>query len=192
MKNHDSMWIKLSEQIYSIYKQKDHVLNILVQSLGDEHKLCDYKYYKYDDLLTMLYRILKHFYPYNTKYINVDTIDHDIESLLDPSKSTLCVYRTSHIYENPPKKKIYLDDKVYIERYIMYFKDLLNDLIFECTIFKSFTDYECFTRELLRIRNILCEFHSLCMDLSTIDYPVPIELLYPLNRHVIRFDSEWI
>jgi hypothetical protein len=192
MKNHDSMWIKLSEQIYSIYKQKDHVLNILVQTLGNDHILCNYKYYKYDDFIIMLYRILKHFYPYNTKYITVDNIKYNIETLLTPGKSEYSIYKTDHVYESPHNKMLFLDDKLYIERYSIYFKSLINDLLFECTMFKSFTDYDAFTRELLRIRNIITEFHTACMELSTLDCPIPDELCNSIHRDVIRFDSEWI
>lgn len=188
----DDMWIKLDKQLSTIYKQKGHVLHILINSLGKDHELCNYEYFKHDKLLSMLHRILKRFYPYNTLYIYVNNVEYDINLLLHPGKSVITDYITSHNYDISPQMAIYLDDKIYIEKYVMFFKGLMNDLLFECNVFNSLTDYDTFTREILKIINSLTDFFNRCQKIPVKQCNVSEELSKPIRRHVIRFDSSWI
>lgn len=186
------MWIKLDEQISKFYKQKEHVLHILINSLGKEHELCNYEYFKYDTLIRMLHRILKRFYPYNIQYLHYNNNIYDINLLLHPGNSVITEFITSHNYDISPQMALYLDDKIYIEKYLIYFKGLLNDLLFECNDFKSLTDYELFIKEILKILNNLTYFFYNLKKIPVKQCNVSEELFKPTNRHAIRFDSNWI
>jgi hypothetical protein len=191
MKDADK-WIKLDNQLSIIYKQKEHVLHILINSLGKDHELCKYEYFKHDNLISLLHRILKRFYPYNTKYIYYNNVIYDINVLLHPCNSVITEYVTTHDYGISSQMVLYLDDKLYIENYVMYFKGLLNDLLFECTTFKSLTDYDIFTKEIIKILINLTDFFNKCQEIPVKQCNVSEELSKPVNRHVIRFDSSWI
>jgi hypothetical protein len=191
MKDADK-WIKLDKQLSIIYKQKEHVLHILINSLGKDHELYNYEYFKHDNLISILHRILKRFYPYNTKYIYYNNVIYDINVLLYPGNSVITEYVTTHDYGTSPQMVLYLDDRLYIENYVMYFKGLLNDLLFECTVFKSLTDYDIYNKEILIILNNLTDFLSKCQSIPVKQCNVSEELSKIVIRDVIRFDSSWI
>lgn len=189
---HDKMWIELSKQLQKIYTQKNHVMKIIIASCGGQHQLGDSRYYKIDNLINMLYRIIKRFYPYDTQYITIDDIKYDINNLLDTNNILLDINVTKHEYVLPYQNALYLDDLVFIEVYVKEFKTLLNGLLFECLIFKSLTDYDVFTMELLRVGNILTEFYNICRQLPIIECEVLEDFKHSKNRMSIRFDSDWI